>query len=177
MEVSCFTIICLGPESHESIKTAAWHPASGHPWASEQTREGAAFAHSDAEKPIAWVGVLTDRLGGQQQCSPRLMLPTWPTSTVLSARILGTVVSHIPSSITSTCLPWLLQLTKQQPSKNSGALLAHTLLLISNKSKSPLHFVMKFPAIRGKLALRPSLTAQTWDSALLSKVLVWGEES
>ena len=99
--------------------------------------------------------MLTDRLGWQQQCSPRLMLPTWPTSTVLSARILETVVSHIPSSITSTCLPWLLQLTKQQPSKNSGALLAHTLLLISNKSKSPLHFVMKVPAIRGKLALRP----------------------
>ena len=57
--------MCLGPESHEKIKIAARCPASGHPWASERTREGAAFAGADAEKPIAWVGVLTDRLGGQ----------------------------------------------------------------------------------------------------------------
>lgn len=47
MEASRFTIICLGPKSHESIKIATWRPASGHPWASEQTWEG---ARSDAKK-------------------------------------------------------------------------------------------------------------------------------
>lgn len=102
----------------------------------------------------------------------------------LQGRSLGMVVSCLPSSIASTCLPWLPQLTKQQTSKNSGAPLAHTLLLTSKKSKSTppqLRLVMKVPAIRGKLASRPSLTAQAWGialgSALLSKVLVLGEES